>query len=178
MNFWKNLIHLLINKEQLIVIAATSKMLNGLSTKLCNYRDIKNDLFQEFLLYLCEKPEDFLIDKVNKGQFISYCSNVIKGINSDRHRANKLINTKNPLVERHNDFEINFDLIEESYNFEIDMKFERTVKFVKEQPNKAEILFKSVVTSTRQIASELGVNQRKLIYENNKFKNEIKNNIK
>jgi len=169
---------LLINKEQLIVIAATSKMLNGLSTKLCNYRDIKNDLFQEFLLYLCEKPEDFLIDKVNKGQFISYCSNVIKGINSDRHRANKLINTKNPLVERHNDFEINFDLCEESYNFEIDMKFERTVKFVKEQPFKADILFKSVVTSTRQIASELGINQRKLIYENNKFKNEIKNNIK
>ena len=153
-------------------------MLNGLSTKLCNYRDIKNDLFQEFLLYLCEKPEEFLIDKVNKGQFISYCSNVLKGINSDRHRANKLVNTKNPLVERHNDYEINFDLIEESYNFEIDMKFERVVKFTRNDPFKAEILFKSVVTSTREIAQELGVNQRKLIYENNKFKQEIKNNVK
>ena len=169
---------MLINKDQLIVIAANSKMLNGLSTKLCNYRDIKNDLFQEFLLYLCEKPEDFLIDKVNRGQFISYCSNVIKGINSDRHRANKLVNTKNPLVERHNDFEINFDLIEECYNFEIDMKFEKVVKLVREQPFKANILFKSVVTSTREIASELGVNQRKLIYENCKFKNEIKNKLK
>lgn len=169
---------MLINKEQLIIIAANSKMLNGLSTKLCNYRDIKNDLFQEFLLYLCEKPEDFLIDKVNKGQFISYCSNVLKGINSDRHRANKLVNTKNPLVERHNDYEINFDLIEESYNFEIDMKFEKTVKFVREQPFKAEILFKSVVTSTRKIASEMGIKERKLIYQNNKFKNEIKNKLK
>ena len=153
-------------------------MLNGLSTKLCNYRDIKNDLFQEFLLYLCEKPEDFLIDKVNKGQFISYCSNVLKGINSDRHRANKLVNTKNPLVERHNDYEINFDLIEESYNFEIDMKFEKVVKLVREQPFKAEILFKSVVTSTRQIASDLGIKERKLIYQNCKFKNEIKNKLK
>ena len=153
-------------------------MLNGLSTKLCNYRDIKNDLFQEFLLYLCEKPEEFLIDKVNKGQFISYCSNVLKGINSDRHRANKLVNTKNPLVERHNDIEINFDFIEESYNFEIDMKFERVVKFTRNDPFKAEILFKSVVSSTREIAQELGVNQRKLIYENNKFKQEIKNNVK
>jgi hypothetical protein len=169
---------LLINKEQLIIIAANSKMLNGLSNKLCNYRDIKNDLFQEFLLYLCEKPEEFLIDKVNKGQFIAYCSNVLKGMNSDRHRANKLINTKNPLVERHNDFEVNFDLCEESYNFDIDMKFARTVKFAREQPFKAEILFKSVVTSTREIASELGINQRKLIYENNKFKNEIKNKLK
>lgn len=99
-------------------------------------------------------------------------------MNSDRHRANKLINTKNPLVERHNDYEVNFDLSEESYNFDIDMKFERTVKFAREQPFKAEILFKSVVTSTREIASELGVNQRKLIYENNKFKNEIKNKLK
>lgn len=153
-------------------------MLNGLSTKLCNYRDIKNDLFQEFLLYLCEKPEEFLIDKVNRGQFISYCSNVLKGINSDRHRANKLVNTKNPLVERHNDYEINFDLIEESYNFEIDMKFEKVVKLVREQPFKAEVLFKSVVTSTRQIASEMGIKERKLIYENCKFKNEIKNKLK
>jgi hypothetical protein len=153
-------------------------MLNGLSTKLCNYRDIKNDLFQEFLLYLCEKPEAFLIDKVNRGQFISYCSNVLKGINSDRHRANKLVNTKNPLVERHNDYEINFDLIEESYNFEIDMKFEKVVRLVREQPFKADILFKSVVSSTRQIASEMGIKERKLIYENCKFKNEIKNKLK
>jgi hypothetical protein len=103
---------------------------------------------------------------------------VLKGINSDRHRANKLVNTKNPLVERHNDYEINFDLIEESYNFEIDMKFEKTVKFVREQPFKAEILFKSVVTSTRKIASEMGIKERKLIYQNNKFKNEIKNKLK
>jgi len=153
-------------------------MLIGLTAKLCNHRDIQHDLFQEFLLYLCEKPEEFLIDKVNNGQFIAYCSNVLKGMNSDRHRANKLINTKNPLVERHNDYEVNFDMSEECYNFEIDMKFERTVKFAREQPIKAEILFKSVVTSTRQIASELGVNQRKLIYENNKFKKEIKNNVK
>ena len=153
-------------------------MLKGLVANLCNNRDIKNDLFQEFLLYLCEKPEEFLIDKVNKGQFIAYCSNVVKGINSDRHRANKLINTKNPLVERHNDIEINFDFIEEKYNFEIDMKFERTVKFAREQPFKAEVLFKSVVTSTRQIASDMGIKERKLIYENNKFKQEIKNKIK
>jgi len=169
---------LLINKEQLIVIAATSRMLIGLTAKLCNHRDIQHDLFQEFLLYLCEKPEEFLIDKVNNGQFIAYCSNVLKGMNSDRHRANKLINTKNPLVERHNDYEVNFDMSEESYNFEIDMKFNRTVKFAREQPFKAEILFKSVVSSTREIAQELGVNQRKLIYENNKFKSEIKNKIK
>ena len=153
-------------------------MLINLTAKLCNYRDIKNDLFQEFLLYLCEKPDEFLIDKVNKGQFISYCSNVLKGINSDRHRANKLINTKNTLVERDDIFELNFEISDECYNFEIDMKFEKTVKLIREQPFKGNILFKSVVSSTRQIAQDLGINQRKLIYDNNKFKSEIKNKIK
>ena len=155
-------------------------MLKGLATKLCNHRDISNDLFQEFLLYLCEKPDEFLIRKHNEIQFLSYCSNVIKGLNSHRLAANKLINTKNTLVERCNDICIeNFDMSDESYNFDIDMKFERVVKFVKEQPEiKGQILFKSVVSTTRQAASELGMNERKLIYQNVKFKSEIKNKIR
>lgn len=167
-----------MNKDRLLILAAQSKMLQNLCAKLCNYRDIHNDLFQEFLLYLCKKDDDFLIKKYNDIQFISYCSNVIKGLNSDRHRANKLINTKNPLVERHTDIEFDFDITDESYNFEIDMKFDKVVKFTRSEPFKADILFKSVVSSTREIAQELGVNQRRLIYENNKFKTEIKNNIK
>lgn len=155
-------------------------MLKSLAYKLCNYRDIGNDLHQEFLLYLCEKPEDFLIKKHNEIQFLSYCSNVIKGLNSDRHRANKLVNTKNTLVERVNDVCIeNFDKPDESYNFDIDMKVECVVKFVKEQPKiKQQILFKSVVSTTRQAASELGMKERQLIYQNVKFKSEIKNKIK
>jgi hypothetical protein len=99
-------------------------------------------------------------------------------LNKNRFRDKKLINTKNTLVERNDVFELNFEISEECYNFEIDMKFERTVKFAKEQPFKAEVLFKSVVSSTRQIAQDLGINQRKLIYDNNKFKSEIKNKLK
>lgn len=169
---------MLINKQQLIIIAANSKMLINLTAKLCNYRYIKDDLFQEFLLILCNKSEEFLINKMNEGQFISYCSNVIDGLNKNRFRDKKLINTKNTLVERNDIFELNFEISDECYNFEIDNKFNKTVKFVKEQPFKAEILFKSVVSSTRQIAQDLGINQRKLIYDNNKFKSEIKNKLK
>jgi hypothetical protein len=58
------------------------------------------------------------------------------------------------------------------------MKFEKVVRLVREQPFKADILFKSVVSSTREIASEMGIKERKLIYENCKFKNEIKNKLK
>jgi hypothetical protein len=171
---------LLITKEQLIVIAANNNMLKGLATKLCNHRDISNDLFQEFLLFICEKPDDFLIKKHKEIQFISYCSNIIKGLNSHRIAANKKTNSRNPLVERTNDVLVDsFDISDESYNFDIDMKFEKVVKFVKQQPEiKGQILFKSVISTTRQAASELGMKERQLIYQNVKFKSEIKNKLK
>jgi hypothetical protein len=52
------------------------------------------------------------------------------------------------------------------------------VKFAKEDKFKVEVLFKSVVSSTRQIAQDLGVNQRQLIYNNNKFKSELKQKLR
>lgn len=170
-----------MNKAKLLELGANHKMLKALAFKLCNGRDIHNDLFQEFLLFLCEKDEAFLIQKYNDIQFISYCSNIIKGLNSKRYQQSKCINSKNPLIEKCNSFEvIDFEIEENSYNFEIDMKFERTVKFIKEYPDKfkSEVLLKSMVSSTRKIASELGMNQRQLIYQNVKFKNEIKNKVK
>lgn len=115
---------------------------------------------------------------MNEGQFISYCSNVIKGLNKNRFRDKKLVNTKNTLVERNDVFELNFDISEESYNFEIDEKIEEVKKLVREQPLKGQILFESVVKSTREIASELGLNQRKMIYENVKFKSELKRKLR
>ena len=167
-----------IDKNQLITIAANSKLLINLTAKLCDYRYIKDDLFQEFLLSLLETDEDKLIEIMNQGKFISYCSTKIHWLNKSRYRDKKYLNSKNVLVERNDLCELNFDIKDESYNFDIDMKFEKVVKLVREQPLKGQILFKSVVSSTREIAQELGVNQRKLIYENNKFKQEIKNNVK
>ena len=170
-----------MNKSKLLVIGANHPMLKNLAFKLCNGRDIHNDLFQEFLLYLCEKDEAFLLKKYEDIQFISYCSNIIKGLNSHRYRDSKCINSKNTLIEKCNSFEVlDFEMSENNYNFDIDDKFERTVKFIKEYPDKfkSEILFKSMVSSTREIASELGLNQRQLIYNNNKFKVEIKRKIK
>jgi hypothetical protein len=187
-----------MDKNQLITIAANSKLLRNLAIKLCNYRDIHNDLFQEFLLYLCEKPDEFLLNKYNDAQFISYCSNCIKGLNSHRLRNNDLVNTKCPMVENCNRFHVlehdyyrDFDDKNERvtkmnlnadkyhneniYDFEIDEKIEQISKIDK---FKSEVLFKSVVTSTRQVAQELGLNQRKLIYQNDKFKKELKRKLK
>jgi len=164
-----------MTKERLLILASESKLLRGLAAKLCNHRYIQHDLFQEFLLFLCEKSEVFLLDKYNNGQFIHYCYNCVHGLNTRRLKANQLVNSKCPLVERHNKNEIiDFEVEENIYNFEIEEKINEIVKFAKEDKFKVEVLFKSVVTSTRQIAQDLGVNQRKLIYQNNKFKSELR----
>lgn len=168
-----------MTKERLIILASESKLLKGLAANLCNHRDIQHDLFQEFLLYLCEKPSEFLLNKYESAQFISYCSNIVKGLNSHRLKANTLVNSKCPLVERHNEVEIiDFDIEEKMYNFEVEEKINEIVKFAKEDKFKVEVLFKSAVTSTRQIAQDLGVNQRKLIYNNNKFKSELRQKLR
>lgn len=168
-----------MTKERLIILASESKLLKGLAANLCNHRDIQYDLFQEFLLYLCEKPSEFLLNKYESAQFISYCSNIVKGLNSHRLKANTLVNSKCPLVERHNEVEIiDFDIEEKMYNFEVEEKISEIVKFAKEDKFKVEVLFKSAVTSTRQIAQDLGVNQRKLIYQNNLFKRELRTKLR
>jgi hypothetical protein len=168
-----------MNKERLLILASNSKMLRNLTAKLCNYREIQHDMFQEFMLYLCEKDESYLLKKYEDAMFIGYCVLTIKTINSHRLKANTLINTKNVLAEKNNFCELKDMPIDcECYNHEIDIKFEKAVKFAKSNKFKAEVLFKSVVTSTREIASDLGINQRKLIYENNKFKKELREKLK
>lgn len=168
-----------MTKSQLLILASESKILRGLAAKLCNYRDIQHDLYQEFLLFLCEKPEEFLLNKYDNAQFIHYCYNCVHGLNSRRLKANQLINSKCPLVERHNIHEIiDFDIEENIYNFEVEEQIDKIVKFAKEDKFKVEVLFKSVVTSTRQIAQDLGVNQRKLIYQNNLFKKELRTKLR
>lgn len=168
-----------MTKERLLILASESKMLKNLAAKLCNHRDIQHDLFQEFLLYLCEKDEDILIKKYDNAHFIGYCVLTLKSLNSHRLKANTLVNTKCPLVERHNTNEIiDFDIEENIYNFEVEEKIDKIVKFAKEDKFKVEVLFKSVVSSTRQIAQDLGVNQRKLIYQNNLFKRELRQKLR
>lgn len=167
-----------MNKNKLLELAAKSKMLRGLAFNLCNGRDIHNDLFQEFLLRLLQKEEEFLIKKYNDIQFISYCSNTIKGLNSMRWRDTKATNTKNPLVERHqqNYFE-EIEIVDENYNEEIDFKYKKTVSLLKNIKG-SELLIKSIESTTREVAEQNNLNQRKLIYQNVKIKQLVKNKIK
>lgn len=166
-----------MDKKTLIELAANSKMLKGLSVKLCNYRDIHNDLFQEFLLYLLEKPDQFLIDKYNDIQFISYCSNCLKGLNSNRLRDNKAVNSKNPLIERHNHFDIDLiDIKDEDYNFENDIKLSKAIRFIKDA-EWCEILVKSMDVSLKQISIDTGLTYKQITYKNQQAKEFVRKNI-
>ena len=172
-----------MNKKQLIELAANSKELKNYCKTLCKGRDIYNDLFQEFLLNLCQREDKFLIDKFEKIVFINFCRFTIYKMNSDRYRVNKLINTKHPLSERHSEFESNFDLInDEAYNYEIDVKFNKTMEFLEQTPKvkkyQVAILFHSVNRTTKDIAESIKAPQRQVIYQNNKLKELIKQNVK
>lgn len=172
-----------MNKNQLIELAANSKELKNYCKSLCKGRDIYNDLFQEFLLSLCEREESFLINKYKTISFIGFCIKSIEFLNLNRYRDSKYMNTKNPLVERVNDNEYSFDLIsDEGYNFEIDEKFNKTIEFLEKTPKvkkyQVAILFHSVNRTTKDIAEQIQSPQRQVIYQNNKLKELIKQNVK
>ncbi len=166
-----------MDKNKLIELAYNSKMLKGLSYNLCKGRDIHNDLFQEFIMKIINKDEAFLIKKYNEIQFISYCSNVIKGLNSMRYRDAKAVNTKNPLVEKYNEVEFECEVIDENYNYEVDLKYNKTLSLLKNIEG-SDLLIESINSTTRQVAEDYNLKQRQLIYKNNKIKNKLKGLLK
>jgi hypothetical protein len=155
-----------MDKNQLITLAAKSKMLRNLAHKLCNYRYISDDLFQEFLIYLLERDEDFLIKKYLEVKFIFYCSCVIRGINGHRLAANKLTNTKNPLCEKQTHCELSgYEFEDNNYNFDIDHKYNEII-------NDKQSIY--LTTSYTQLISETGHNYSKIHNLKTKAKNELK----
>jgi len=173
-----------MNKQQLITLAADSKELKGFCYKLCNGNDIHLDMFQEFLIKLLECPEDKLVKKYYDLHFIGYCYFILKRLNNHRLRDSKYINSKNCLSFR-NDISLSeYDLnIEDSgYNHEIDEKFEKTLNYLEKDKSikkyQAVILFASVDKSTREISEMIGTKERVIIYQNNKLKQKIKENVK
>lgn len=154
-----------MDKVTLITLAAKCKMLKNLANKLCNYRYISDDLFQEFLIYLYEKDEDFLVRKYLEVNFIYYCSCVIRGLNGHRLAANKLVNSKNPLCEKTNVFELNgYEAEDNNYCFELDEKYSKVI-----EDEKFYILKESYAT----LINETGHHYSKIHNLKTKTKNEL-----
>ena len=159
-----------MDKTKLITIAANSKLLKNLAKKLCNYRYISDDLFQEFLIYLLERPEELLIKKYLEVNFIFYCSCVIRGLNGKRLTANKLVNSKNPLCEKINIFELNgYEATTSEYNYELDAKRDKVINDTR---------FKFLQQSYSELINETGLTYFQITNKKNKTKRELSKHFK
>jgi len=79
----------LLNKQQIIELLSKEVGFKNLCNKLCQYNDIANDLYQEFMLVVCETSEEVLKEKVDKGLINFFCVRVIININNKRSRLTK-----------------------------------------------------------------------------------------
>jgi hypothetical protein len=163
-----------MDKKTLLTLAANSNLFRNLCNKLCNYRYIADDLFQEFLLYISEKPEEFLIKKYNEIQYISYCTNVIKGLNSHRLVANTLTNTKNRLAERHNYIEVNTCNLLDDDSTDFEIEFENKINKVKTTLADDSEFF-LIDKTNKEIAELKGLTVRQVVYKRKLIKEKVKN---
>jgi hypothetical protein len=70
---------------------------------------------------------------------------------------------------------------ETEYDYEVDTKFDKVIDFMEQSGIKkyqAALLFSSIDQSTREISEKIGTPQRHVIYQINKIKNKIKENVK
>lgn len=172
-----------MGKNEIIDLIARTKGLKNYAYSLCNGRDIHNDLFQTFLLELCETDEQLLLEKYHSIQIIGYSKMRLWALNKNRLRDSKYTNTKNELVERYNDKDVTINLIDnDSYNYEVDEKFDKTIDFLETNPKvkkyQVAILFHTINNSTREVAETIGAKQREVIYQNNKLKQLVRQNVR
>ncbi len=173
-----------MNKEQLVTLAAKSNELRGFCNKLCEGNDIHKDTFQEFLMYLWQLEDSFLIQKYNDIQFIGYCYYVLRRLNDHRHRDSKSVNSRNPLAEKRNESitEGLLNIADDSYDYEIDYRFDKAMDYLETDKSikkyQAALLFSSVDMTTKSISEKIGTKQRVVIYQIDKLKQKIRANVK
>ena len=172
-----------MNKSELLNDIARNSSFKDYCFRLCR-SDLANDLHQEFLLYLSEQTEDFILEKYNNIQLIGFCYSVIKFKYLDFLKTKKYAFTNNTLSNGNfiSLSDLQADFIDDNYNYEIDVKFEKTIKYLESDKSikkyHAALLFNSVDKSTREISEMIGTKQRVVIYQINKIKDKIKANVK
>ena len=78
-----------MTKELLIKKLNSDEELRGFCKKLCGRTDLHNDLYQEFMLVVCEETEDKLMETYVKGLINFYCVRVILNINNKKYRLRR-----------------------------------------------------------------------------------------
>lgn len=152
--------------------------------KLCNGRDIHNDLYQEFVLSILEKDLDFLIQLKNTNTLDQFCYGIIKNKNQDRFKKIAINGKDMPLKELCNSMdEANYSEIEsEDYIYKVDENFNKVIDYISSDKSVKQeevfILFESLNTNLRKIAKKCNLKYFEITKTRSKLINNIKHNVK
>jgi len=173
-----------VNRQIILTNIANNKDYLHYCKKLCklNKSFIHEDLYQEFLLAICETDEDVLIKLSNDNQINLYCLGVIFRINGMRIRPAVFNPCKHPLYElNRNTEEINKHTNNDYYNINIDINATKVLDYVsKDKTIKVEdwlLLVESLDRKLIDISKESGIPYITLKVKSKRLKDKIRNNV-
>jgi hypothetical protein len=173
-----------MNKKQIIDLITKHEPYKRFCKKLCkgNNSNIYKDVYQEFMLAVCECDEDKLINLYNSKQLEFFCLGIIFRQNSYRKKPAIFNPSASPLYEMSNhSVELGTVNINDSYNINIDINATKVLDYVsKDKTIKVEdwlLLVESLDRSLIDISKESGIPYITLKVKRKRLKDKIRNNV-
>jgi hypothetical protein len=172
-----------MNKQSIIETIINHKPYKRYCYKLCNGRDIHNDLYQEFFILVAKKTEDVLISIFNTGYIEQYCLSIIYNLNKQRNRFIKIKGEDNTLLEHCNTFfELGNNIENDDYNHHIDTNFSNVMNFLDKAKhiNTSDIilLYESLDGNIKEMSRNTKIPYRTLIDKRLRLIKKIKDNVR
>lgn len=123
-----------MDKKTIIDIIINHKPYQRYCNKLSIYTGLSDDLYQEFFLFMYEKPDAELVKIYNTGRLENYCLAVI--YNKSRHinTKKKIKGVDNPLLQIRS-FMVDINSVgnieDNGYNHSVDDNYEKVMDYVK-----------------------------------------------
>jgi hypothetical protein len=173
-----------MTKESIIDLITKHEQYKRFCKKLCkgNNSNIYKDMYQEFMLAVCECDEDKLISLYNSKQLEFFCLGIIFRQNSYRKKPAIFNPSASPLYEmsKHS-VELGTVNINDSYNINIDINATKVLDYVsKDKTIKVEdwlLLVESLDRSLIDISKESGIPYITLKVKRKRLKDKIRNNV-
>lgn len=166
-----------MTKSKIIESVNNDSNLKRYCASLCGGRNIKDDMWQELVLLLCEKNEEAIVGMYLNGYLHKWCGQVLKNLNSIRIKANKSVNTKAQALREMacSHFEIkNKEVHEQGYDFANDANIEQLTKYI--QSRGINPVF--VLSTPRHACMVTGKSIGSVKWERSKIINELRKNFK
>ncbi len=170
-----------MNKYKQIEILFRDTALTNNARKLCNNRDIYNDLLQETFIYLLEMPDE-KFDRINNLKAFAFT--VMFGKSNSQARNYNLNGKDNVLFEMSSKFG-QFDganISHSEYNHKIDEDFDKVIKYIEKDNTIKEtdvyVLFESTNDKTlKELSKDLDMSYHTIRLNRKKLINKIVSNV-